>query len=138
MPSFKNSVGLFVGKGLAPAENILINYNLKNGLNIEFKPFLALFVFCSGAVPSYSSHSQNTKFISLSQHSPACRNLFFDFFYTLKEIAVTQSLFGLYRYFRRTQFAPTKYQSNIIYLPTIYPGFHQYIAILFGNHNHHE
>ena len=55
-----------------------------------------------------------------------------------KEIAVTQSLFGLYRYFRRTQFAPTKYPSNIIHLPTIYPGFHQYIAILFGNPNHHE
>nr|DAY64841.1 MAG TPA: hypothetical protein [Caudoviricetes sp.] len=36
-------------------------------MNIAFKPLLALFVFCSGAVPSYSSHSQNTKFISLSR-----------------------------------------------------------------------
>ena len=116
MLSFKNSVGLFVGQGLAPAENILINYNLKNGLNIEFKPFLALFVFCSGAVPSYSSHSQNAKFISLSQHSPACRNLFFDFFYTLKEIAVTQSLFGLYRYFRRTQLSPMVIEDRIGFL----------------------
>ena len=44
-------------------------------VNIMFKPLLALFVFCSGAVPSYSSHSQNTKFISLSQSLPACRNL---------------------------------------------------------------
>ena len=36
-----------VGQGLAPAESILINYNLKNGLNSMFKPFLALFAFCS-------------------------------------------------------------------------------------------
>ena len=56
---------------------------VKKGLDIESKPFLVLFVFCSGAVPSYSSHSQNTKFISLSQSLPACRNLLFDFFYTL-------------------------------------------------------
>ena len=52
----------------------------KSGLNIVFKPLLALFVFCSGAVPMYSSHSQNTKFISLSQSLPACRkNLKKDF-----------------------------------------------------------
>ena len=45
-----------------------------------FKPLLALFVFCSGAVPMYSSHSQNTKFISLSQSLPAFRkNLKKDF-----------------------------------------------------------
>ncbi|MFR6004646.1 MAG: hypothetical protein ACLUF7_09675, partial [Eubacterium sp.] len=81
----RNFFRRIVGQGLASAENILINYNLKNGLNSTFKPFLALFVFCSGAVPSYSSHSQNAKFISLSQHSPACRNLLFDFFYTLKK-----------------------------------------------------
>ena len=31
-------------------------------------PSLALSVFCSEAVPTYSTHSQNTKFISLSQH----------------------------------------------------------------------
>jgi len=49
--------------------------DLKDGKDIESLPSLALFVFCSGAVPSYSSHSQNTKFISLSQNLPACRNL---------------------------------------------------------------
>ena len=38
---------------------------MKKSLDIESKLFLALFVFCSRAVPSYSSHSQNTKFISL-------------------------------------------------------------------------
>jgi len=46
---------------------LLHSEGLKNGLDIESKPFLALSVFCSGAVPSYSSRSQNTKFISLSQ-----------------------------------------------------------------------
>ena len=45
---------------------------MKKSLDIESKLFLALFVFCSGAVPSYSSHSQNTKFISLSQSLTAC------------------------------------------------------------------
>ena len=39
----------------------------KNGKDIESLPFLALSVFCSGAVPTYSTHSQNTKFISLSR-----------------------------------------------------------------------
>jgi hypothetical protein len=38
----------------------------KNGKDIESLPFLALFAFCSGAVPTYSTRSQNTKFISLS------------------------------------------------------------------------
>ena len=38
-----------------------------NGKDIESLPLLALFVFCSEAVPTYSSRSQNTKFISLSQ-----------------------------------------------------------------------
>ena len=63
---------------------MLHSEGLKNSLDIESKLFLVLFVFCSGAVPSYSSHSQNTKFISLSQSLPACRNLYFNFFYTLK------------------------------------------------------
>ena len=40
---------------------------IEKSLDIESKLFFALFVFCSGAVPSYSSHSQNTKFISLYQ-----------------------------------------------------------------------
>ncbi|MGN0533074.1 MAG: hypothetical protein ACI4IK_01835 [Eubacterium sp.] len=31
---------------------------MKIGLDIESKPILAFSVFCSGAVPSYSSHSQ--------------------------------------------------------------------------------
>ncbi len=55
----------------------------KNGLDIEPKPFLALFVFCSGAVPLYSSHSQNTKFISLSQSLPAYFVLKLSFFFFL-------------------------------------------------------
>ena len=76
----RNFFRRIVGQGLAPAESILINYNLKNGLNSMFKPFLALFVFCSGAVPTYSSHSQNTKFISLSRSLTAYRNLLLDFF----------------------------------------------------------
>ena len=59
---------------------MLHSEGLKNSLDIESKLFLALSVFCSGAVPLYSSHSQNTKFISLSQSLPACRNLKLDFF----------------------------------------------------------
>ena len=51
-----------------------------------FKPLLALSAFCSKAVPTYSTRSQNTKFISLSRSLPACRNLQFDFFYTLTRI----------------------------------------------------
>jgi len=39
-------------------------------LNIEFKPILALFFFCSGAVPLYGSRTQKTKFISLSLGLP--------------------------------------------------------------------
>ena len=54
---------------------VALGWIIKNSLDIESKLFLALSVFCSGAVPLYSSHSQNTKFISLSQSLPACRNL---------------------------------------------------------------
>ena len=39
--------------------------------------YFGAFCLLLGAVPSYSSHSQNTKFISLSQNLPACRNLYF-------------------------------------------------------------
>ena len=55
---------------------------IKKSLDIESKLFLALFVFCSGAVPLYSSHSQNTKFISLSRSLPSYlfKNLFDSFF----------------------------------------------------------
>ena len=60
--------------------NLLHSEGLKNSLDIESKLFLALFVFCSGAVPLYSSRSQNTKFISLSQSLPAyIKNLKKDF-----------------------------------------------------------
>ena len=45
----------------------------------------ALFVFCSGAVPLYSSHSQNTKSgssfcqsLSVSGHTNSCIYTFFD------------------------------------------------------------
>lgn len=41
-----------------------------------FKPLLALFAFCSEAVPTYSTRSQNTKFISLSRSLPAFKLLF--------------------------------------------------------------
>ena len=55
---------------------------MKKSLDIESKLFLALFVFCSGAVPLYSSHSQNTKFISFSRSLPSYlfKNLFDSFF----------------------------------------------------------
>ena len=52
-----------------------------------FKPLLALSVFCSGAVPTYSTRSQNTKFISLSQSLSACRKSSIRNFYTLKELS---------------------------------------------------
>ena len=50
---------------------------------------MALFVFCSRAVPSYSFHSQNTKFISLSRNLPACRKSQIINFYTLKGLRKT-------------------------------------------------
>ena len=54
--SFKHGISFdVVGQGLAPAESILINYNLKSGLNVVFKPLLALSVFCEWAVHTYSS-----------------------------------------------------------------------------------
>ena len=55
---------------------------VKDGKEIESLPSLALFVFCSGAVPLYSSHSQNTKFISFSRSLPSYlfKNLFDSFF----------------------------------------------------------
>ena len=58
---------------------------------------VAWYIRCSGAVPSYSSRSQNTKFISLSQHSPACRNLLFDFFYTLRHFPFGKCRFFIYK-----------------------------------------
>ena len=63
MPSFRNSVGLFVGQGLAPAENILKNYNLKNGLNIEFKPFFGTFCLLLGGVNcAQAQETRDSKF----------------------------------------------------------------------------
>ena len=72
---FKTQLRYLLGKCLLFTKVFAIIYYIKNGLDIESKPFLALFVFCSGAVPSYSTHSQNTKFISLSQHSLSCYSL---------------------------------------------------------------
>ena len=51
----RNFFRRIVGQGLAPAESILINYNLKSGLNVVLKPLLALSVFCEWAVHTYSS-----------------------------------------------------------------------------------
>ena len=59
----------FVGQGLAPAEQIQSMYYFKNDKGIVPLPFLAFFAFCSGAVPSYSSRSQNAKFSSFSHQS---------------------------------------------------------------------
>ena len=42
---------------------------LKKAVSIELTAFLAFFVFCSEAVPSYSSHSQENEIHNLSQQS---------------------------------------------------------------------
>ena len=83
-------INLVASLGKGGGCNLLHSEGLKNSLDIESKLFLALSVFCSGAVPLYSSHSQNTKFISLSQSLPACRNLLFSYFYTLKQCRKSQ------------------------------------------------
>ena len=62
----------FVGSGdlTAPrAQHPIKNINIKNPENIEFSGFFALFVFCSGAVPLYSSHSQENEILPLSLKS---------------------------------------------------------------------
>ena len=48
------------GELCSPANN-KASKNLKSGINIEFMPLLAFFVFCSGAVPLYSSRSQENE-----------------------------------------------------------------------------
>nr|DAE84364.1 MAG TPA: hypothetical protein [Caudoviricetes sp.] len=47
--------------------------------------------FARGQYHRTAPTRKNTKFISLSQHSPACRNLLFDFFYTLRRLLFGQS-----------------------------------------------
>mgnify|MGYP004454713971 CR=1 FL=1 len=66
----RNFFRRIVGQGLAPAESILINYNLKSGLNVVLKPLLALSVFCEWAVHTYSStHKKRnlSHFLEVSQ-----------------------------------------------------------------------
>ncbi len=74
--SFKHGISFdVVGQGLAPAESILINYNLKSGLNVVFKPLLALSVFCEWAVHTYSStHKKRnlSHFLEVSQRVEIC------------------------------------------------------------------
>ncbi len=56
----------------------MLTVGFKNAVSIELTAFLTFFIFCSGAVPSYSSHSQENEIQKLSQQPTACRKHFFD------------------------------------------------------------
>ena len=56
--------------------NKIKNTFIEKWLERSVQATFGTFVFCSEAVPTYSTHSQNTKFISLSRSLTACRNFF--------------------------------------------------------------
>ena len=91
-----------------------INY-IKSLANIEFARLLAFSVFCSGVVPSYSSHSQENGILHLFQKSLSVSNLFLRFFDTLGCIIVIQLLvFYTADYSNRSQLFQNHPEKNIL------------------------
>ena len=108
--------------------NYKVSKYLKSGINIEFMPLLAFFVFCSGAVPLYSSHSQENEIQFHFSKSPACRNLFFGLFLHAEKCSEIHCIFYcpfiLFNAFfsRRETWAcemPTSLATSICVLPCI-------------------